>query len=78
MADVSFLDEVRALRSVTARCSMGKALAEMPDDLRTQVEAALDDPTLEGTAISKALAARGVKIGSGALQRHRRKVCSCE
>ena len=78
MADVSFLDEVRAYRSVSARCSMGKALADMPDDLRKQVQAALDDSSLEGTAISKALAARDIKVGSGALQRHRRKVCSCE
>jgi len=79
MADVSFIDEVRAHTTRQGGvCSVSHALGNMDDDLRPQVEAAMADPALEGTAIARALKVKyGIDVPSAAIQRHRRGACAC-
>ncbi len=78
MADASFLEEVRAdSAGGGGTCSVGQSLELMPDDLAEQVRAAMDDVTVHGTAITRALKARGFVVADGAVQRHRRGACRC-
>lgn len=73
-------DEAAALRTGRGtRCTAGRLLEELDHDqpdLATELRTLLAG-TLEGTAIGKALRARGYAIKDEAIHRHRRGVCAC-
>lgn len=76
---MSFLEEVRAASVIQGpTCTLALLMDDLPDDLREQVRAALDDPTINGEAIARALQNRGYKMRGSTVQRHRRKACACE
>jgi hypothetical protein len=57
---------------------MAVLLETMPAEDATDLRAALDDPTIMGTAIAKVLRSRGHDITHDTVQRHRRGQCSCQ
>ena len=61
------------------RCTVAKALKQLPDDQTAKVLAALGNDKIAGTAIAKALSAvSGLSISEFSLNRHRRKKCTCD
>ena len=59
------------------RCSVGASLDRMEPDDRAALQAALDNPTIQGAGISLVLRNNGYDVGDQAVSRHRRGVCSC-
>lgn len=57
-------------------CTVGVVLAAHAE--AAKIKTAIDDRSIPGTIISRALAETGTKIGAEAIQRHRRGACSCE
>ena len=74
----TFLEDVRAYEPAKPTCTVGQALADMDDTLAEEVRAALNDPTLKGSAIARALTDRGWNIAPTTLARHRRGECRCD
>jgi len=60
------------------RCTMGLAIEAMNEKDREDTLAALAEPGILGTAISRVLKAHGFDVGADTVNRHRRRVCSCE
>lgn len=58
-------------------CSAGLLLEALPADERADVEAALLDPGIPYTVLSRALGKAGHKVGAETLRRHRKGDCSC-
>lgn len=55
----------------------GCAVASLEDDLRGELEEALEAPGITAAGVERALAKRGVSIKAGTLRRHMRGDCSC-
>lgn len=76
------LDEIKAAQQQhkPSTCTVGIILRQYAekDPDREALMAALSDPTIYGTSISKVLKSRGLEVGAQAIQRHRRKACGCE
>lgn len=63
-----------------ATCTLGVLLETLPDDDREDLEAAVDDPRIPGTQISKALATLDLEIAAETVLRHRKRGaggCKC-
>lgn len=58
-------------------CTVGQLLDSLPDDERPAVAAALDDPSIPYTVLSRALGKAGHKIGAETIRRHRKGDCAC-
>jgi hypothetical protein len=59
-------------------CGVQKLYASLPKDDAKALRQAIADPMVKGTAISKALKARGYHVADGVVTRHRRGECVCE
>lgn len=78
---MSLLDDVKKNNGGPgAKCRMGIALADMPDDLRAEtVEVlALSPDQAQHRAIAHALKTRGFTVSNHTISRHRRKECACD
>lgn len=75
-AEPSFLERARSQQARKGpTCTMGAALALMPDAYRESVLEALRTPTVNGATIYALLRADGYKeVNHGAVLRHRRKL----
>lgn len=71
---MSLLDEARQASKVQYPLC---AVATLDDNLRGELEQALDDPTVTAAGIERALAKRGINIKATTLRRHSRGDCSC-
>lgn len=63
------------------KCGVTRALVELGQDdskLAADLQRALDDSTIYGTTISDVLRKRGLHVTGYTIQRHRRKICSCD
>lgn len=69
--------ETFAARRNSARCSIAIALGEMPKPDRDALDAAFANGRLSGTGIAAALKANGYEVSASAVQRHRRRACTC-
>lgn len=75
---MSLADEARALTSRQgSQCDMGLLLARLPQSDKSEIEEALADDTVEGTALARALKNRGIDVAAHTVNRHRRGDCSC-
>ena len=76
---MSIRDEaLAASRKGGFMCRVAKVKLEMSKKDAAELQEALDDITIDGTAIARVLSNRGIKIGVNSIQRHRRGDCSCE
>jgi len=76
---MSFADEVRQVkgRGAGVICTVASVLAQLDDDLRAEVVAAISSPAYTSAAIARALKARGVEVSEWSMSRHRREACQC-
>lgn len=76
----SLLDEILELQEAgrATGCTIKTIFESMEDSDRTALIAALENPSVTGSAIAAVLKRRGHPISSHTVQRHRRQVCSCE
>lgn len=74
-----FAEEAKARRPKGPACGVALALALVPAEDRTQVEAVIGDRDVQATAVARALRARLGDTAPAAfvIQRHRRRECSC-
>lgn len=76
---MSIRDEARAAsRKGGFLCKVAKVKMEMSKKDAAELQEALEDVTIDGTAIARVMGNRGIKIGVTSIQRHRRGDCSCE
>lgn len=74
----SFAERARAqARRAGAVCTVSIVLSSMEPGYRAEVEEALADPTIQGTAISRVLAQDSFKVSGLTISRHRRGDCVC-
>lgn len=74
-SEPSFLERARSQQARKGpTCTMGAALAEMPDAYRESVLEALRTPTVNGATIYALLRADGYVVNNHAVLRHRRKL----
>jgi hypothetical protein len=59
-------------------CGIQKLYGCLPKGDAEALRQAIADPMVKGTAISKALKARGYHVADGVVTRHRRGECVCE
>lgn len=72
---MSLLDEAKqASKTNKPTCT----IAALDDDLREQVNAALAEPDVSATGLSRALAKRGLRVQAPTLRRHGRGDCTCD
>jgi hypothetical protein len=77
---VSFIDEARGESAFKPRvpCTLGRALGQLSEKQRADVQEALDDPECTAAAISRVLLRRHqVTVSQGSVQRHRKAECRC-
>jgi hypothetical protein len=81
---MSLLDVIRGeTRTSGPRCSVALIRDEMSDEDRANLDAALDDKTINGTAIARALlhpeyvAKYRTPVSDYSVQQHRRGDCRC-
>jgi hypothetical protein len=73
------LDRIKSASAPKApRCSIGAALLSLSEQDSEDLKAALDDHTIFGTTIEEVLKSEGIKVGQGAVNRHRKHKCNCE
>lgn len=82
--NVGFLDAARqeTRPSVSKRCRVAVLLDELEGDLKAEVAAAVEDPSISCVAIARALAkweltALGRPVRTNSIERHRRRDCLC-
>lgn len=73
---MSLLAEIEAQQSSRGG-TCGVSLLRLSDADRADFDGAIANAAIQATAIARALKARGHTIGEDAIQRHRRKACSC-
>lgn len=75
---MGLMDEIRQeIPKKGPRCSIRTAMEEMDPADAKELKLAFEDRSIPGTAIFRALKARGLEVSDHTLQRHRRKECSC-
>ena len=79
---MSLLDEAKE-QSVATSNRPTCSIAALDDDLRAEIDEALDSPGVTATGLERALAKRGVTSGGRTIKattlgRHRRRDCTCE
>lgn len=72
------LSEFLNLSRPRSSCVVAAALAGLADEERAQLVAALAEPAITHTAISKWLKAREQKSSEQTIRRHRNRECCCE
>lgn len=80
---MSLFDDIKteAAKFPGVKCGVTRALEELGQDdlkLADDLQRALDDQTIYGTTISDVLRRRGLHVTGYTIQRHRRKICSCD
>lgn len=60
-----------------ATCTVKKVLNAMTKKERDELQAALDDMTIQAVAISRVLERRGVELKADTIRRHRKRDCRC-
>lgn len=74
----SFADRARDQgRKPGTVCGVAIALAGMEPAYRAEVEEAIADGTIQGTAISRVLGLDNVRLSGDSINRHRRGDCHC-
>ena len=58
-------------------CGVAKILAVADPELHTEIVAAINDPTIAGAHLSRALAQHGLRVSGPMIMRHRRTDCGC-
>lgn len=71
---MSLLDEAREASKVRYPLC---AVAALDDDLRDELEQALEDAGITAAGLERALDRRGIQIKATTLRRHARGDCSC-
>lgn len=71
---MSLLDDARAASRVNRPVC---AVSQLDEELRDELEEALEAPGITAAGVERALAKRGVSIKAGTLRRHVRGDCSC-
>lgn len=72
---MSLLDDARdESKPIRPPCT----IATLDEGLRDEVEEALTMPDVTAVGVERALAKRGVVIRASTLNRHKRKLCTCE
>lgn len=75
---MSLLQEIEAVGSARGPvCGVAMMMDDLDPADRADLETAFASVRYRGAAISKALAARGIKIAAETIQRHRRGDCRC-
>lgn len=75
---MGLLDEIAEESRSRLVCSVAVVLADMPDDERDDLEAALADAvTYSHTAITRVLKRRGYNMHEKRLANHRKGACAC-
>lgn len=59
------------------KCRVAIVMSALSKSDQADLQKAIDDPAITGTAIYRALLAHGYKLGDHTIHRHRRKDCSC-
>lgn len=80
---MKILDAIAQARTIKGPpCGLGDLLAHIPDDERDALLSLINPdayPRTTSTALARAIeAAFGRRIGRNAIDRHRRRDCSCE
>lgn len=76
---MGLLDELRQEQSPPKHlCGVAKVLTHMDKKQSADLLAALADPTIMATNISRVLARHGFDVKPDALRRHRKGECLCE
>lgn len=73
----SLAQQIEAERPLRGGCTVSRVLNSLDPADRGVLEAALENPAYESTAIARALKKLGVDIQAGPVQRHRRAGCRC-
>lgn len=75
----SLLDSIKAenYSGPSPGCTIGQLLESMPEADRKDLVVALADPTIQHTAIVRALKNRDYPVKPSAVPRHRKGECSC-
>ena len=70
-------DDLSRLEYRSRLCSVGKVLAGLDDDLRTELAEILADETVTLQPLSRLFYARGWRIHRDTIQKHREGKCIC-
>ena len=74
---MGLLAEARAYVPGRPRCTIGLAMAEMPDALRAEFNEAMADESIATSGIAAVSELKPYGIKMYALRRHRRGECAC-
>lgn len=75
------MDEIAEVAASTPKgpaCSIAELIRDLPEDEALELQEVLDNTSIVGSHIAKALKKRGYNIAAHTVQRHRRQGCSCE
>jgi hypothetical protein len=77
---MGLFDEIKDVASTPPgpRCGVSRILAAMSAEDASDLQKALDDPSIYGTTISEVLKKHGHSVTGYTVTRHRKKRCSCE
>jgi hypothetical protein len=76
MSDLAAAIAANAKKKGT-RCTVRTLLDNLPVGERADLQAALDNPIVAASAISRGLASVGYEVGQHVITRHRRGDCLC-
>jgi hypothetical protein len=75
---LGLLDDIRAESSPQrGPCTVGVLIGELPDADAKDLQAALDDPNIPATAITRVLKRMGADMHDKRVQAHRKGQCAC-
>lgn len=77
MPKLDFKEQVRRVQTTQVRCQVALVARSMSKAQREDLIDAIEDPTLQATAISRVMRAQGKSLPAKSIQRHRRKECAC-
>jgi hypothetical protein len=77
------LEEIQSLQRETMRtgkkrCRFVEFYERLSPNEQAGIEAAMKDPSINGTTIARFFDRRGMSISGHSIQRHRRKDCTCD
>jgi hypothetical protein len=72
------LRELQSNKRHGATCSLGALMRGLEPDVLGALNTAFSDYSLDAVTIATWLSAKGHKINSWTVNRHRRNLCSCE
>lgn len=75
---MSLLEDVEAAMVPHGpKCGVARFLAGLDEPFRTEAAAAIDNTSVEATALSRVLKTRGHRLSDYIINRHRSGKCSC-